>query len=306
MFASRRSDLLLLLTVVIWGLNFPIIKVALGPLPPFVVNALRFIVSAVVLGGLHAWQVRGRTGAFWAPVREHGRTILGLGLLGYVGYQFLFIVGVNATSAGSAALIIASAPMWTAVFARVLGYEHIPRAAWIGLAVSLAGTALVVLAGAGSVDISQDSLFGNVLMLIAAMAWAGYTALSRPVLKTDISATGLAFFCILLSLPFLWALGLTEFDEVVWSEVDGWIWTALLFSGGLSTGLAYALWNVGVRAIGPSQAAIYNNLVPVVALISGALLLGERATLFQILGGVLIIAGLGLMRHARRPKPEPA
>lgn len=300
---SARSDAALLFTVLIWGLNFPIIKVALGPMPPFVVNALRFVASAVVLGGMHAWQVRGRPGMFWAPVREHGRTILWLGLLGYVGYQFLFIVGVDATSAGSAALIIASAPVWTAVFARLLGIEVLPLGAWSGLALSLVGTALVVLAGASAVDLSQDSLFGNVMMLAAALAWAGYTVLSRPVLATDISATGLAFFGILIALPFLWGFGLTAADEIVWAEVDGWVWASLLFSGGLSTGVAYALWNVGVRLIGPSQAAIYSNLVPVVALISGVVLLGETVTPFQLVGGALILGGLMLMRRARKLTP---
>lgn len=297
---SGRPDLALLITVLIWGLNFPIIKVALGPMPPFVVNALRFTVSAAVLGALYAAQLKGRPGGFWDPIRRHGLTVIGLGLLGYVGYQFLFIVGVNATSAGSASLIISSSPVWTAVFARLLGFEHVPLGAWGGLVLSLAGTALVVLAGVGAVDLTEDTLFGNGLMLAGAVAWAGYTVLSRPVLKTDVSATGLAFFGILVALPFLWGLGVTEWGEIAWAGVDGWVWAAVVFSGGLSTGLAYALWNTGVRGVGPSQAAIYNNLVPVVALASGALLLGERVTLYQLLGGALIIGGLMLMRRARR------
>lgn len=296
---SGRPDLALLITVVIWGLNFPIIKVALGPMPPFVVNALRFTVSAAVLGVLYAVKLRTRPGGFWGPMRAHGRTIIGLGLLGYVGYQFLFIVGVNATSAGSASLIVSSSPVWTAVLARVLGFERVPLGAWGGLALSVAGTALVVLAGAGAVSLTEDTLFGNGLLLVGAVAWAGYTVLSRPILETDVSATGLAFFGILIALPLLWGLGLTEWGEVAWADVDGWVWAALVFSGGLSTGIAYALWNAGVRGVGPSQAAIYNNLVPVVALASGALLLGERVTLYQLLGGALIIGGLMLMRRAR-------
>jgi drug/metabolite transporter (DMT)-like permease len=296
---SGRPDLALLITVLIWGLNFPVIKVALGPMPPFVVNALRFTVSAVVLGALYATKVKGRPGGFWEPMRAHGRTVVGLGLLGYVAYQFLFIVGVDATSAGSASLIVSSSPVWTAVLARLIGFEHLPLGAWGGLVLSLGGTALVVLSGAGAVEVTGDSLFGNSLLLVGAVAWAGYTVLSRPILKTDVSATGLAFFGILVALPFLWGLGVTEWGEVVWADVDGWVWAAIAFSGGLSTGLAYALWNAGVRGVGPSQAAIYNNLVPVVALASGALLLGERVTLYQVLGGALIIGGLMLMRRAR-------
>ena len=299
---SGRSDLALLVTVLIWGLNFPIIKVALEPMPPFVVNALRFAASAVVLGALHVWQVRGRPGAFLAPLREHPWVVVGLGLLGYVGYQVLFIVGVDATSAGSAALIIASAPVWTAVLAQLLGVERLPFAAWGGLGLSLVGTALVIVAGTAAV-FSEDTLLGNLLMLGAAVAWAAYTVLSRAVLRSGISATGLAFFGIVVSLPLLWGLGASDLGGVDWPDVDAAVWGALLFSGALSTGVAYALWNIGVQRIGPSQAAIYSNLVPVVALASGALLLGEPVTPFQLLGGVLILGGLFLMRRARRPVP---
>ncbi|MEM1044295.1 MAG: DMT family transporter [Bacteroidota bacterium] len=297
----RSADLALLVTVLIWGLNFPIIKVALEPMPPYVVNALRFVASAVVLGALHAWQVRGQRGAFWAPFREHPWTVVGLGLLGYVGYQWLFIVGVDATSAGSAALLIASAPMWTAMIAQATGMERLSLGAWGGLGLSLAGTALVILAGTGAVAFSEDTLSGNLLMLGAAVAWAAYTVFSRPVLGTGISATGLAFFGIVVSLPILWALGLSDLDQVDWSGVDGTVWSALLFSGALSTGVAYWFWNAAVQRVGPSQTAIYSNLVPVVALASGALLLGEAVTLFQLLGGALILGGLFLMRRARRP-----
>ena len=298
---SQRSDLALLLVVVIWGLNFPVIKIALEPMPPYVVNAFRFAVSAVVLGGIHGWRSRNTPGSFFAPLREHGWTVVGLGLLGYVLYQWCFIVAIDATSAGSGALIISSSPVWTAVIARAIGMEQVPLAAWSGLALSLLGTALVVLAGSASPDFSGDTLFGNGLMLAGAILWASYTVFSRPVLQAGISATGLAFFGILVSLPLLWGMGYTVIDEVDWAAVDGTVWITLLYSGGLSTGLAYAIWNAAVQRVGPSQTAIYNNLVPVVALASGVVLLGETVTLFQLMGGALILGGLFLMRRARRP-----
>ncbi|MEP0545832.1 MAG: DMT family transporter [Rhodothermales bacterium] len=297
---SQRSDLALLLVVFIWGINFPIIKLALEPMPPYVVNAFRFAVSAVVLGSIHGWRTRHEPGGFLAPIREHGRTVVGLGMLGYVCYQWCFIVGIDATSAGSGALIISSSPVWTAVIARAIGMERLPFGAWGGLALSLAGTALVILAGHASPDFANDTLFGNGLMLLGAILWAAYTVFSRPVLKAGVSATGLAFFGILVSLPVLWGLGLSEIGLVDWAAVDGTVWLALLFSGGLSTGLAYALWNTAVQRVGPSQTAIYNNLVPVVALSSGVVLIGEPVTVYQLLGGALILGGLFLMRRARR------
>src|SRR6056297_195913 len=68
---SPRSDAALLFVVLIWGLNFPIIKVALEPMPPYVVNAFRFAISALVLGAIHGWRTRHTPGAFFAPIREH-------------------------------------------------------------------------------------------------------------------------------------------------------------------------------------------------------------------------------------------
>ncbi len=297
---SQRSDLALLFVVAVWGVNFPIIKVALEPMPPYVVNAFRFAVSALVLGSMHAWRSRDQPGAFFAPLREHGLVVVGLGLLGYVLYQFLFIVGIDATSAGSAALIIASSPVWTAILARLFGMEQLPLGAWGGLLLSLGGTALVILAGHGSVDFGSDDLVGNGLMLGASIAWAAYTVFSRPVLNAGVSATGLAFFGIVVSLPFLWALGVPALDEVDWSGVDTTVWLALLFSGGLSTGVAYAIWNAAVQRVGPSQTAIYSNLVPVFALASGIVLIGEPVTPYQLAGGAMILGGLFFMRRARR------
>ena len=253
-----------------------------------------------MIGGIHGWRTRHEPGGFWAPMREHGRIVVVLGLLGYVLYQWCFIVGVNVTSAGSAALIVSSSPIWTAVIARMVGMEQLPLGAWGGLALSLAGTILVVVAGHGAPDFASDTLFGNALMLVGALLWAAYTVLSRPVLKAGVSATGLAFFCIALSLPVLWGLGWGELDQVDWANVTPTVWAAILFSGGFSTGIAYAFWNTAVQRVGPSATAIYNNLVPVVALASGVVLIGEAVTLYQLLGGALIIGGLVLMRRVRR------
>jgi len=104
----------------------------------------------------------------------------------------------------------------------------------------------------------------------------------------------------MIALPILWTLGWSDLDQVNWAEVTPTVWAAIVFSGGFSTGIAYGLWNVAVQRVGPSATAIYNNLVPVVALASGVVLIGERVTLYQLLGGTLILGGLLLMRRARR------
>lgn len=296
-----RHDAALLLVVLIWGVNFPVLKAALGAIHPHVINVFRFIISAGTLGALYAAQRDTWDAGFFVPLRTHARQIVTLGLLGYVAYQISFIIGIDHTAAGSAALIMASAPLWTAILSRVAGYERLGYVAWLGLLISLVGTGLVIAAGADAT--LSGSLFGNLLMLLAAMLWGAYTAFNKTVVH-DVSPTGATFFGILVALPFLAAIGLPYIDTVDWSAVDRWVWGAIVFSGGLSTGIAFAIWNTAVKAVGASNTAVYSNLVPLVALLGGVVVLDESITWPQMVGGGLIIGGLFVMRWEQRRKQQ--
>lgn len=294
-----KSDLMLVAAVLIWGLNFPILKAALAVMHPHVINVFRFIVSTSVLAAIYAHRRRKSGDDFWMPLRTHGWQILGLGMLGTVLYQFLFIIGVNHTAAGTAALIMASSPVWTAIVGAVFRTELLRPLAWFGLAFSLVGTAVVVMGGSARLGLAPGTIFGNTLMLGAALFWGMYTAFNRPVLRT-LDPISMSFFSLLLGLPVLILIGIPFFGTVNWTEVDAWVWIAILYSGGLSTGLAIALWNSAIRAVGASHTAAYNNLVPFAALFASFLILGEPVTWVQVAGGAMIIGGLVVMRRARR------
>jgi drug/metabolite transporter (DMT)-like permease len=292
-------DVLLLLTVLIWGVNFPILKAALSAMHPHALNVFRFSVSALVLGVMYAR--RGDATSFFEPMRRHGWTLAGLGLLGYVFYQLCFILGVNLTTAGSAALIMSAAPLWTALVGRVLGTERLVGLAWIGLVAILAGTAVVVLGGAKA---TGGSLAGNALILLGSVLWGFYTALNTRVVH-DVSPIGVTFFGIACALPFLVAIGAPYLPAVDWAGVTPAVWLAIVFSGGLSTGIAFVIWTTAVKHVGASNTAVYNNLVPFVAVLGGWLFLGEAVAWPQFVGGALIIGGLVVMRRARRPPRMP-
>ena len=295
-----KSELGLLFTVAVWGLNFAILKAALAVMHPHAMNAFRFTVSVVVLGALYAWQVR-RTGRpFWAPLRQHGRAIFALGLLGYLFYQLSFIVGIDRTSAGNAALIMASAPLWTALLGFAFKLEALSRTSWLGLGLSLAGTAIVVVAGTGPIRLGGETLVGNAIMLGASVLWGAYTAFNKPVLSRGVSATALTFLGLLFALPFLYGIAVPYWGSVRWEAMDAWVWLAILYSGGLSTGLVVVIWNGAIQRTGSSNTAVYGNLVPLVAVIAGVVLLDERIAPGQVVGGVLLIGGLVTMRRGRR------
>ena len=288
----------LLFTVLVWGLNFPVLKAALPVMHPHVINGLRFLVSASVLGTLYFAQGQNRNHGFVKSFRSHGVQIVFLSLIGYLLYQLFFIIGIDRTSAGNAALIMAGSPLWTAVAGRVFGLERLARQTWTGLFVILVGTVVVVVGGAQELNLSNDTFVGNALMLGASMLWGGYTAFSRPVLR-ELPATTLIFYAILLALPVLLALAGLHLHEVDWSAVDVGVWGAIVFSGGLSTGVVFVLWSAGINHVGASQTAAFGNLVPIVALATSFLILGETVRWVQVVGGILIVGGLMVMRRSR-------
>lgn len=297
--SDLKSDVTLLFTVLVWGINFVVLKAALSVMHPHAMNVFRLSVSALVLGGLYVAEQRKADASFFAPLRAHPWKLFGLGFLGYFLYQFCFIVGVDHTTAGSAALIMASSPLWTAVFGHFFQFDFLRRSAWTGLIITLVGAAVIVVGSSQVVDFSDATFLGNTLMMAAAVFWGAYTAFNKPMSR-HVSPVGISFLGLFFALPFLYALGLPYFETVQWDQVDAWIWIAILFSGGLSTGIAVVLWNTAVKNVGPTHTAVYGNLVPVVALFSGMLFLGETITVAQIGGGGLILGGLVVMRRSRR------
>ncbi len=218
-------------------------------------------------------------------------------MMGSLLYQFLFISGVWRTTAGNVGIIIATAPIWTAIVGRLSGIERISLVAWTGLGIAFVGAVLVTFDG-GNFDIAGATLAGNLIILASAMAWATFTVMSKPVVS-KISPTRLASLVAMVALPFHIALGIPQMGPVLRWEISPVVWGCVIFSGLLSTGLAYALWNYSIHHTGPSGTAIYTNLVPVITLATSVWLLGETVTRWQVIGGALVVGGLVVMQRSR-------
>ena len=291
------AEIGLLLVVAVWGVNFAIIKVPLEVIPPFAVNALRFTVSAVVLTGLHLWQSSRQGLSPLADLRRFPVAVIVLGLLAHVVYQTGFILGVDRVTAGVAALLISSNPIWTSVVGHLKGIDRLRAGGWIGLAIGIAGVGLVI-AGQTSGREGGDVL-GVLMMLVAAAAWGLSTVFSRPLFDRGATPLGLTVSGLWVAYPILLAMGLWEIGAVDWTLVGSPEWAAIGYSGALSTGVAYWIWYVAVKKVGPSLTAAFSNLVPFVGVGAGAVLLNESVQAIELVGGALIIAGLVVMRSSR-------
>jgi drug/metabolite transporter (DMT)-like permease len=290
------ADLNMILVAVFWGINMPLMKSALQQMDAFLFNAMRLTLSTVVLGGIVWFQkipvFTGGAGA--PPISRQVSLLLLFSLLSGFIYQVFFLLGIKYTSAVNTALIITSIPVWIAILAVILLKEKLTVAAWTGLGIAVCGTLLVSVSKAKS-NPGEAPFLGNLLVCAAALTWATSSVFSRPIMKR-LSPIALAFVGVGLSVPFHWMVAWHSIGDSYAVLTDPELVGIIIYSGVFSTGLAYAMWNFGIRILGASHASAFQNLVPLIAIFSSWLLISEIPVLLQFCGGALIIGGLVVMR----------
>lgn len=293
------ADIGLLSVAIIWGLNMSVMKFALARVDAYLFNATRLLVSAIVLALILWWQKSPITdrSADAKPVWYQWAMICVFALFSGFAYQLLFLLGIDRTSAGNTALIMSAIPMWTAILAFTLLRERIRPLAWLGLLFAVLGTIVVTLAVVPD-SASGSSMTGNLIVAAAALMWAMGTVASRPIMNS-VGPLPLAFCGVAISVPFHFLIATASLSEVGKFFSDPWLLAALLYSGGLSTGVAYYLWNYGIKILGAAHTAIFQNLVPFFALLFAWLILNEIPVMLQFVGGGLIITGVVIMRKHR-------
>ncbi len=287
------ADGLLCLTVLFWGINFSVVKFALAELSPLAFNGLRVLLASSLLLILAP-----ALGYSFHFQRRHLPHLIGLGLVGSTAYQLFFIFGAANTTADNASLILATVPAWVALAGTLLGTERVTGQGWLGVILSLAGIALIVLGSNRQVNLhfGGATLGGDALILGATLAWSVYTLASRPLLRHYSPIAVTSFAGALGNIPVA-LLGLSSLLKLDWTSIPLSAWLALIFSGVFSITLAYFFWNYGVSRLGSTRTALYSNLVPPVALLTAWLWLGETLTSAQVLGALLALGGVALARR---------
>lgn len=314
--ASRRLariDALLLLMTLIWGTNYAIVKHAFRFIDPQAFNAVRMMISSTVFLTIMAAIRRlppsrraegSLAGIFYTPSRVTARDWVGLAALGLVGqclYQYAFVGGLAGTSVANAALITAGAPVLIALASGAIGEERIGAGHWLGALLSLAGIYIVVGPG---LSVGGSTLRGDMTMVGAVCCWAIYTLGSRPMMArhSPVAVTGLSMAIgTMLYVPLV----IPHLRRVEWSDVDPMTWATIVYSALFALCVAYTIWYAAVRDIGSARTSVYSNVVPLVAMATAVVFLGEALSLRKIAGAAAVLIGVALTRvKMLTPNPE--
>lgn len=212
--------------------------------------------------------------------------------------QLGFVYSLERTSASVISLILAATPIFAALIGVVLRTETLTRRFWVGAAVSFAGVGLVAI-GTGR-EVSGD-LGGVALGVLTAATWAVYSVTITPLMQRyspyRISAVVLTATWVVLAL-----VGLPQTTSQDWDL--GWeVWLLVVYATFGPLVLTNVLWFRSLDRIGPARATLATNLQPFLAAVFAVILLSETLTALQVLGGLLIAAGILVARRRGTASP---
>ncbi len=294
-------DAAMAVAVLIWGVQFIVMKDAFNTLQPLTYNAIRFTVGLPLLMAVALRRPRAMRLA-----RQDILPLIVLGLIGQLGYQVFSVLALQRTTGTIVSLLIATVPTWTATLSIILGLVLIRRVMLLGLGLSLAGVALVVLSSAAEdVGFSSADLAGVALALGAALVAAIFTIRIKPFM--DCYGPGvIAPWTYLLTTVGLLVLAAPDLRTLGPADIPPRIWPHIFYSGVLSSALGYLLEGYAIRHLGPARMTNYYNVTPIVTAIAGVLALGEPLTLPLIAGGALTLTGVAIVRrHTLLRPPRP-
>lgn len=269
-----RLGLLTALAMTAFAANSILNRAALagGLIDPASFAAIRTAAGAAMLAALALALGRGLPLA--RPIRLAGALALAAYML---GFSFAY----TALDAGAGALILFGGVQAAMLGGAVLLREPVPPRRWLGVAIALAGLAVLAAPGTGAVPAPGPAA----LMALAAAGWGAYSLIGRGA-GDPVPVTAAHF---VLAVPIV----LVPLALVAPAMTAPGVALAVL-SGAVTSGLGYALWYAVIPALGAGRAAAAQLTVPVIALAAGALLLGEAVTLPLVLAAAVILAGVAL------------
>jgi drug/metabolite transporter (DMT)-like permease len=232
------------------------------------------------------------------PARRDWPQLALLGVLGLTVYHLCLNYAETRIASGTASILISLVPAATAAVSAFWLGERLKLRTWIGLAIALVGTVLVVLASGQRVEVDPRALLVLVCVIVSAIFFVGQKALFAR--NSMLGVTAFAFFAgTLAAVPFGWhlpqALATASMPRI----------GALLWLGIAPTFIGYLAWNMAVNRASASRVSSFIYLSPPIALLIGWLWLHEVPNVLILVGGAITVGGVVLANARRRPAVAP-
>jgi drug/metabolite transporter (DMT)-like permease len=291
--SNGAVDAALMFVVLMWALTFSTFKVAWRNVDPVAFTAVRFaatLVIAIAVVMFAKSRVR--------PRRADLPTIVASGLAGYFAYQMLFILGLDRTTAVASAILVSTHPLFSVLFAWMLGREKPTRRQMLGIAVAFLGVVVFLRVW----DALGAATWGDLLSLGAAAAFGAYGVINQPLSKRY-PPRELMAYTLAIGGGLVVLVGLPAAVHQDWGALNTTDWLIMVYAIVGPVYLAYALWNWAIHRRGIARTTPYGFAVPVVAAVLAVIFLGETLHPEQIVGGLMVVAGLVVTRMPSRRRP---
>lgn len=271
------------IAICVWGSTFIFSKIMLENFTPLQIMVMRFVVAYAVLWCLYPKMEK-------TTLRDN----VGIFVLSLFGNTIYFLFENNAlryTLAANVSIIVASAPIWTAILMHFfLKKEKVRRNAVLGSLLAFVGVALVVFNG--TVVLKFNPL-GDILSLGAALSWAVYSLMVGKYINRYSSfflMRRTTLCAMITSVPMLILSGQWDMPLECLGQMDTLF--SIIFLGVLGSGVSYVLWNMATRNLGVIKVNSYIYVNPFVTMITAGIFLGEPVTLMGVVGAMMIIGGV--------------
>lgn len=291
----RTTDLILLGATLLWAFNFLAVKYALSHgFSPLAYAGPRYFVA-----GLLFMAIARRRGEVFIATRSDLRRFAAAGITGICLSQITFVYALQDATVSTVALLFGTAPLLVALFVRMTRTAHIGAAHWASATISAAGVALVIVGSTGRVG---GNTVGMGLALLTAVLWAVYCVAAAPLTSSYGSLHANAIVILIGATPLLTAAAV-QLSRENWDAVSPAAWLALAYSTLVAGVAANAIWFWAMHRVGVVRASLYTNLEPFFAVLMAVLILSERITALQLVGGALLVTSLVTVGQRTPPPP---
>jgi drug/metabolite transporter (DMT)-like permease len=284
----------------LWGGTWVSGRILAQDMAPFSAAFLRFLTASVFLFLLTS-RLEGRMPRFSASQLP---MVLLMGASGVFAYNFFFFAGLQTVTASRAALIIAGIPAMISLFSALIFKERFTPLKAAGVLLSLIGAVVIVSRGEPGALLEQGLARGDMYILGCVASWTAYSLIGKKAMERFSPFSAVTWSCVagclMLLVPAL-ATGLI--GEL--ASAGPQQFANVLYLGVFATGLGFSWYYSGIKALGPSRAGVFINLVPVFAVLLAFLVLDERPGAALLAGGAVVIAGVWLTNRPTREKRLP-